>query len=549
MDDRTSVIAFFSAENLFRKKSAEKQRECFDSLSDAFKAEFDRDLTDNDWQMLVEYQAERADIKRKREQARIEREAAKAAKLEAMPIAGGQDTADEHIARYPAGRYVLTVAQNNTKVDKDFLAALHVYCRENNATLIVARTLYNKKAFRQPGLDEGEDLWFDPAIKEYLVEGHLDLGGTHFIADANVIVTAEWPTSRFDRSTPPGVNAIIPASRIELRVGAALKGANTKIIAATGAVTKRNYILRKTGTIAAFNHSIGAMMVDTLTNEFRHLEQVKGAKGFYDLSVFYSPDGSEYRENAITALQFGDIHAEKMEDENFERAISLINRYHPANIVLHDVLDFSSRNHHNIKDPVFLHKQHVAGNSVRGDLEELAGVLDGIAEETARYGGEIHIVESNHDLAINTWLKNADFKIDPLNAIVYLECMLAQYRANEKNNGYFNMLEFAYSNIGKGEYAETINFHETDESLVIAGVEMGNHGHNGVNGSRGSPKQFAALGVAMNTGHTHSPSIYGPVYTAGVTASLDMDYNKGASSWAIADVATYENGQRQIWFS
>lgn len=545
-NENTSVIAFFSAENFFRLKTAEKQRQRFDSLADAFKAEFERDATDDDWQALLDYQNERARIKRDREQAKIEREANKAAKLEAMPIAGGQDTADEHIASYPAGRYVLTVAQNNTKVDKDFLNSLHVYCRENNATLLVAKTLYNKKAFRQPGLDEGEELWFDPEIKEYLVEGHLDLGGTHFIADANVIVTAKWPTSGFGSATPAGINAIIPASRIELRVGAALKGAKTKIIAATGAVTKRNYILRKTGTIAAFNHSIGAVMVDTTTNELRHLEQVKGAKGFYDLSRFYSPDGSKYRSNAVAALQFGDIHAEKMETANLVRAIELIQNYQPDNIVLHDVLDFSSRNHHNIKDPVFLHKQHVAGNSVRRDLQALASILDDIAEEA---DGTVHIVESNHDLAINTWLKNADFKIDPLNATVYLECMLAQYKANEEKSGYFNMLKFAYTNIGAGEYSEDISFHETDESLVIAGVEMGNHGHNGVNGSRGSPKQFAELGTAMNTGHTHSPSIYGPVYTAGVTASLEMDYNKGASSWAIADVVTYENGQRQIWFS
>ena len=159
-------------------------------------------------------------------------------------------------------------------------------------------------------------------------------------------------------------------------------------------------------------------------------------------------------------------------------------------------------------------------------------------------------MESNHDLAINTWLKNADFKIDPINALVYLDCMTALYRHKEEGNGdYFNMLQYAYEEIGEGGYSDQINFHETDESLVIAGVEMGNHGHNGVNGSRGSPKQFAALGVPMNTGHTHSPSIFYPCFTAGVTASLEMGYNIGASSWAIADTITYANGQRQIIFA
>ena len=84
---------------------------------------------------------------------------------------------------------------------------------------------------------------------------------------------------------------------------------------------------------------------------------------------------------------------------------------------------------------------------------------------------------------------------------------------------------------------------------MIAGVQMGSHGHNGANGSKGSPKQFSALGVPINTGHTHSPSIYGSCYTAGVRASLDMGYNVGASSWAVADTITYANGQRQILFA
>lgn len=543
----TEIIAFFSAAGVFRKKSAEKQREAFDNESEAFKAEFDRDLTDADWQMLCEYQAEKQAAKRKRESEKLAREAAKAAKLEALPVAAGSDSATDHIASYPQGRYILTCAQNNTSLDLDFWNALVNYATRNDCKILVAKTLYNKKAFRQPGIDETDDLWFDPIVKPFLVEGHIDLSGMHFIADANVIPTSKWPTSGFDGVTPSGINAIIPATKIELRVGAALKGANTKVIAATGTVTKRNYILRKTGAIAAFGHSIGALFVDTSTNTLRHLERMPESNGFFDIDGFYTTDSFTPLES-VAALQFGDIHAEKMDNTNFSNALDLIGDLRPENIVLHDVLDFSSRNHHNIKDPVFIHRQTVNGKTVASDLQELANVLDDIVDYSN--GASVHIVESNHDLAINTWLKTADFKTDPINATVYLECMLAQYKhTEEQTSDYFNMLAFAYEKIGNGSNVESIVFHETDESLVIAGVEMGNHGHNGANGSRGSPKQFASLGVAMNTGHTHSPSIYGPCYTAGVTASLEMGYNVGASSWAVAHIVTYTNGQRQILFA
>lgn len=544
------TIAYFKAAGVFRVKTDEKARERFNESVDDFHGQSDIETQDDLFSALIAWReadkAAKIQAEANRERKRLAKEQAEAAK----PLTASINNVAEVIEKMPAGRYVLTVAQNNTDVDGDFLASLENYCAEMDATLLIARTTYNKGGFRQPDVNdtEGEKgaIYYDPAVMPYLVTGHIDLGKFHFIADANVIVTTKWPTSGFDGITPAGIGVIIPASKIELRVGAALKNAPNKVIAATGAVTKRNYIMRKAGAQAAFAHSIGAVFVDTVTGDIRHLEQMEGTKGFYDLDRFYSPFGVERGLGHVAALQFGDIHAEKMEKRNMKAAIGLIERLQPANVILHDLLDFSSRNHHNIKDPTFIHAQFVAGNTVRGDLEKMAAVVD----ELAKTGVNIHVIESNHDLAINTWLKNADFKVDPINATVYLDCMLALYRHQEKGKReYFNMLAYAYETIGGGRFAENINFHETDETLIIAGVEMGNHGHNGANGARGNPKGFAGLGVKMNTGHTHSPSIYGPCYTAGVTASLEMGYNIGPSSWAIAHLVTYDNGQRQILFA
>lgn len=543
------TIAFFKAAGVFRQKTDEKALERFNESADDFHGQ--DDIADNGelFAALIQWRDEAKAAKIAAEANRERKRQAKAAADAAKPLTASIDSVSDVIEKRKAGRYVLTVAQNNTDVDADFLASLENYCAEMDATLLIARTTYNKGGFRQPDVNdtEGEKgaIYYANEVQPYLVSGHIDLGAFHFIADANVIVTTKWPTSGFDGITPAGIGVIIPASKIELRVGAALKGASNKVIAATGAVTKRNYIMRKAGAQAAFAHSIGAVFVDTVTGEIRHLEQMEGTKGFYDLDRFYSPYGVERGLGHVAALQFGDIHAEKMDKRNLSTAIALIEQLQPANVILHDLLDFSSRNHHNIKDATFLHKQMVAGNTVKGDLQKMAKVTDAFAVT----GINIHIIESNHDLAINTWLKNADFKLDPINATVYLDCMLALYRHQEKGkDDYFNMLSYAYENIGGGRFAENINFHETDASLVIAGIEMGNHGHNGANGARGNPKGFAGLGVKMNTGHTHSPSIYGPCYTAGVTASLEMGYNVGPSSWAIAHIVTYDNGQRQILF-
>lgn len=537
---KADIISFYQNLGYFKLKNADKQSELFLSYLDSFHQSFGSIPTNEILSLLNQHI----------EQKKKEREAKNRSRLLKnldMPVSAGSDSYFEHITTLPPGKYVLTAAQNNTDIDKTFLQCLNTFCEKNQAQLLIARITYNKNAFCQPDVNSTEPAWYDPAITKYLVSGHISLADKyHFLADSNVIPTARNPLTGFDSATLPGVHAIIPASKIALKIVAALKNAPTKILTSTGMITKRNYIMRKAGNVAALEHCISAIFIDTEADTLRHIELMQGEKGFYDDKTYYTI-GSYNSDISPEVLQLGDIHAEKMESENLGKDCKLINYLKPKHIILHDVLDFSSRNHHNIKDPTFLHVQHVNNQTVANDLKIVAKTIDKL--QAANVESSIHIIESNHDLAINTWLKNSDFKIDPVNAVTYLTCMLALYKHQEKTgNSDFNMLQYAYKQIGKGKNANFINFHKTDESLKIAGVEHGCHGHNGINGSRGSPQQFRSLGALMNTGHTHSPGICGKVYTAGVAASLEMGYNLGASSWKIAHIVTYPNGQRQIIF-
>lgn len=551
--DKSAALIAAAEAGFFRSKNPERKNEIVEELAKA-----------QGWNEAALLEILSAETRRRAEayRVRVARNVIKAEAEAAKPVSGGVDSHAAHITSIDelrpnhCGRFVLTTAQNNTEADAQFLGALREYCRANNAQLLIAKTTYNKNAYAQP--EVSADLWYSPELVPHLVSGHVDLGGgVHFFADANVIPTAKNPLSGFESLTASGVSCVIPAVKIALKATAALDGAPGKLLFATGAVTKRNYILRKAGAVAQSEHNIGALFVKVSGDSFeaRQLERMPNSAGFYDEGIFYSAEGSS-GEYAATALQFGDIHAEKMTPENKRKCLALIEKYRPQNLVIHDVLDFSSRNHHNIKDPVFMFSQHIQGNTVAGDIAAVSSVLDEFASvlvsaATSTLAPIVHIIESNHDLAINTWLKNADFKIDPVNATVYLSCMLALYQHIEKSGGDtgFNMLAHAYKNIGGGRMGEYIEFHETDESLNIAGVEMGCHGHTGINGSRGSPAQFRTLGVPMNTGHTHTPSICGAVYTAGVSASLDMGYNVGPSSWRLAHILTWPNGQRQIIFA
>jgi len=54
------------------------------------------------------------------------------------------------------------------------------------------------------------------------------------------------------------------------------------------------------------------------------------------------------------------------------------------------------------------------------------------------------------------------------------------------------------------------------------------------------------MGRKAIVGHTHQAGIHDGIYTAGVSGSLDMDYNRGPSSWSHSHVLTYPNGKRAI---
>lgn len=538
----TATILYFSGIGFFRQKSEEKQRVIFAQAVKHWQNEFNESLPLDIYDQLIAYQKEQQSRRKLAKDKKLQLELSK-------PIAIGTIAADSHVSKYPAGKYVLTSAQNNTLINKDFFNALLQFCKHHNAKLLIAKITYNKNGFLQPESQDNE-LWYANELKPYLIDSHIRLGENfEFIGNSNVSPTAKNPLTGFSGISPAGINAIIPATKVALKVSAALKNGHKKILMSTGTVTLKNYIYRKVGTIAAIEHNFAAVFIDTNQNVMRHVELMENCKYFYDLDYIYLPDGYTKTHKHVAALHIGDVHAEKVEKENFNKLLDLLDFFKPDNILIHDLIDFSSRNHHNKKDCRFIHLQHVKGNTVESDLQKMSDFLDTIAKKSR---ASIHVIESNHDLAINTWLQDSDFKLDPVNARIYLKLMLALYEHQENyGSSDFNMLKYCYNLFSMYPEAneEKVIFHSIDDSVKIAGIEFGNHGHIGANGARGNINTFRELGEPINIGHSHTPAIQGKAFSAGVLASLNLNYNKGLSNWAIAHVVCYENSQRQIIFA
>lgn len=465
--------------------------------------------------------------------ARIER----IRKAESKPVSGGALRPDYSAESYP-GPIIVTAAQNNTEIASAFWQNMVAYAEKIGAKIVVAPILYNKSAWNQPDDMTGQNIYFDPKVKPYMRDDRFTVHGVTVLANAHVLPTAKNPLSGFESATDAGQSIVIPASKIALKTMPRLKGEPLKIVQSTGAVTVCNYVQRKAGTVAELEHNYGFTVIEP-GGKIRSVECMNPDDG-----GFFDFDGEQVNEQGIrsknpSALIFGDIHAEKLPIERLNALTNLAVKINPCNVIFHDILDFSSRNHHNRESSLFRFKADSEGHTVENDISKVAQVLNAF-ESYAPI-----VVDSNHDRALERWLDEADYREDSQNAILFLELQLARYRAT-MNGEHINLLEYAVTEPFGRCYNTT--FLQPDESFKVAGIECGNHGDRGPNGARGSLQAFRAIGEAMVIGHSHSPGIAGKVYQVGVSGSLDMGYNVGPSSWAHAHCIIFANGQRQMIF-
>lgn len=459
-------------------------------------------------------------------------------------------------------RVIFTSAQDQTVVHLPFLKNLEAYAKFMNAELVVAGFTYNKSLYED---HRAEVASFAEEVKPYLSIERYNVGkNVVFCGEMNILPTAVLPLSGLETYTMDKWG-IFPHAKVQLKSIPTQKSNLVKMIMTTGAVTKPNYVLKKAGIKAQFHHVYGAVMVEVKGDGSffcRHLLGDKKDGSFYDLDRFVQDQKITEGHNAL-AVTWGDLHIEKADPMCFKRSFgydlatgdwtttehknipkdkeSLLDYLKPQYQFFHDIIDFSARNHHNIKDPHFLFEKYVNNQDKVEDVIKLARDF---LEKTQRDFCMSFVVESNHDLALMKWLKAADYREDPPNALFFLKAQLLVYTAIANKDNDFSVLEELL--LEKGPLEKTVFLREDESFLLGNEIECAMHGHLGANGARGSSNSFSKMGPKANVAHTHSCEIRDGIYTAGISGSLDLGYNKGLSSWAHGHIITYKNLKRAI---
>lgn len=452
------------------------------------------------------------------------------------PVAAGEVEYVEP-ERVPRGRrtWILTCAQNNTRIHENFWENLLALRDNLGATLLVSRVLYNHQAFTR---DQDEGIWYDPKIAAFESSRPLEIApGLVWNAGVNILPTAVRPLSGFNNYNGTK-SSVFPHVKVSMESVANGKFEPAKFLWTTGTATQRNYVQRKAGQKASFHHSYGALLVEVDAGGQFWCRQINAHDdgSFQDLDLAVA--GGKVSTGApVEVIVWGDIHAARIDDDVLReawRAGGMLDVLRPRVQVFHDLFDCRARNHH---DRGNCHREFQKWTLGHDDVEKEIRAAGRFLDWAFRPWCQSVVVYSNHDAALERWLREADYRQDPQNALFFLRAQLAVYEALARGEP-LHLLEWALGRPAR--------FLRADESYTAAGIELGAHGHLGPNGTRGSAAALSKGGHKAVIGHSHSATILDGLYSVGTSSQLDLGYNAGPSSWSHSHCLIYPRGKRAI---
>lgn len=435
-------------------------------------------------------------------------------------------------------RFIVTWAQNNTPVHPKFLKNIEAYAKFIDADIHVIAGRYKNPT--SVFTDVEVDFWVEE-VNPYLDANRHDIHKyLSVMSDVKIQPTATNPMSGLAGMS--GINSCIFGSpKVQMEMIPVLEGCRPKMMLTTGAVTKINYTDSKAGKKGEFHHTLGFAVVEIKDKDSFFVRQVTAddkTGSFSDL--YFKVDNSEVtRLDSIAAIVFGDIHYGIHDQNVLDKTFEMLNTLKPSHVVLHDVFDGKSINHHEMKDPFIQFSKEIAGtNSVENEVNVMIKGLKSFEKFD-----NVVIVRSNHDDFLDRWLKNEDWKKQPTckNSLVYMQysaMLLKQYAVDQYNvkgiiPELINNVYPKYKTLGR------------NDSYTVKNWELGQHGDVGASGSRGSLLQFRKLNTKIVIGHYHAPGRKDGAMAVGTSTHLRVGYNIGASGWLQSHVIIHNDGKAQ----
>jgi hypothetical protein len=453
-------------------------------------------------------------------------------------------------------RIIITWAQNNTPVHEPFLKNLEAYAEFIGAEIYIIAGRYKNPT--SVFSDRKYDTWHSRTMP-YLyanrekIHKHLVV-----IGDVKISPTASTPMTGM-KGFSGSESCIFGHPKAQEETLDVLEGRPEKKMMTTGACTIPNYTDSKDGKKGEFHHTLGFVIIEVKDKKkvFTRCVTATDDGNFYDLYYKAEFNGGHKKINMIDGLDFvskdyvgkseitkikeidgivlGDMHFGEHDEQVVDVTLDvLMKKLVPKQVVLHDVFDGKSISHHDRKDAFAAYFKALEGtDNLKREIDDMIKGL----KRFRKY--KTIIVRSNHDDFLDRWLRDVDWRKErnPLNYPAYMEYASLVLSRKAKNG----VIPYLINQ----EYPDMITLGLSD-SYRIHDWEVGQHGHIGSGGSRGSVNQYRQLNTKMIVGHSHAPSRKDGVIQVGTSTKLRLGYNTGPSKWGHAHAIIHPNGKGQL---
>lgn len=432
-------------------------------------------------------------------------------------------------------RFVVTTAVTGMPVNQAFYDTITTYCDINNASLLVLPTV-------------------DPASS-----GGFSLDGK--LKDDNIVITdtvlnqnlyiSTFKTSAKQINTLTGLrrvgdrerSMIVASPKQFLEYVPISNNDASHALMTTGAITDASYLNTdaymslRTAWLADKDHQLGAVIVEIVNDKEFHFRQIQAnpsTGSFTDLGIEYSVGAC--KRVKPDAIVLGDIHVGSIDRNVYKSTNKILRKLKPKRVFFHDLFDGASCNPH--ASAQYLTKAKLKDKlSIEKELRIVASYLKRMQEKHP-YVEEFIVVRSNHDLFLDRYLDSGDYIKDSTNSEVCHILALAKLDGQMPLEAGLRLVDAELSRV---------TFLELDETYKLHGLELGQHGHLGMNGQRNPAN--ASLEIAYGKGvfgHSHTAGILRGIYRVGTSTRYRMGYNHGASSWTHTLCVVNPDGTRQL---
>jgi hypothetical protein len=238
--------------------------------------------------------------------------------------------------------------------------------------------------------------------------------------------------------------------------------------------------------------------------------------------------------------------------DNRHREGGLIDTIRCKNWLEHDLVDAYTANPHHDRNPLIWLAMRLARKDSIGDEIKRAGEhLAFIAKRHPKT--VVHVVPSNHNdmpsraaLAFMAGGLKAIPHVSPIN-LEWLGVTVAEMargcKMTETGTSYPAATQLWLRKMNLGP---RVIIPDDGASLLLGNIEHYMHGDDGPNGSKGSLRNLARIGVKSWTAHDHTGGIFEGGWRVGTGTELEADYTHGPGSWANMDGVTNADGKRQL---